>query len=61
MMNLYRIFYYQIMKGAVLPKRVIDRVREQGYIEYNSEFYAVVNNIVILQMSAKGKPNIKSD
>lgn len=47
-MNLYRIYYYTVFKEASLPKRVLDRMRNQGYIEYGSEFYAIVNNIVVL-------------
>jgi hypothetical protein len=51
-MNLYRIFYYQVTPGAKLPKRVIDRMRELGYIEFKDEIFAITNNANILQTSA---------
>jgi hypothetical protein len=61
MLNLYRIFYYQVTPGAKLPKRVIERVRELGYIEFKNEIFAIVNNANIMLTSAKGKPSVEAD
>ena len=60
-LNLYRILYYQVTPGAKLPKRVIARIREQGYIEFEDEIFAIISNANILLTSAKVKPSIEAD
>jgi len=56
-LNLYRIFYYKDAKK--MPKKVIERLKEYGYIEYYSEIFAIINNANILINSYKEKQSIK--